>query len=84
MAEQEKNYLDLESTAAQVKKSIEEIVEICKAENINGVIPTTELTILPAAQISERLGLLGNEISVAKDITNKYITREKVKSVLGL
>lgn len=64
--------------------SIEEIVEICKAENINGVIPTTELTILPAAQISERLGLLGNEISVAKDITNKYITREKVKSVLGL
>ena len=27
MAEQEKNYLDLESTAAQVKKSIEEIVE---------------------------------------------------------
>lgn len=27
MAEQEKNYLDIESTAAQVKKSIEEIVE---------------------------------------------------------
>ena len=27
MAEQEKNYLDLEPTAAQVKKSIEEIVE---------------------------------------------------------
>ena len=27
MAEQEKNYLDLEPTAAQIKKSIEEIVE---------------------------------------------------------
>ena len=60
---------------------IDIITEICKREGIGGVIPTTELTILPAAEIAKNLNLLGNDIKVAKEITNKYLTREKVKAV---
>lgn len=64
--------------------NIDKIVSICEKNNISGIIATTELTILPAAQIADKLGLLGNKIKVAEEITNKFITREKVKNVKDL
>lgn len=59
----------------------DKIIGICKRENVTGIIPTTELTILPAAIVADSLGLLGNRVDVARDITNKYLTRNKVKNV---
>lgn len=58
---------------------VDKIVNICRDNNIEGVIPTTELTIYPAAQIAEKLGLNGNDSEIARIITNKNITRDKVK-----
>ncbi|MDP3386726.1 MAG: ATP-grasp domain-containing protein [Eubacteriales bacterium] len=63
---------------------INSIVEICQQIGISGVIATTELTIYPAAQIANILGLNGNPVNVAKDITNKSIVRDKVKNVKNL
>lgn len=60
---------------------VDEITEICRKEGIQGVIATTELTILPAAKIANQLGLNGNPIDVAEEITNKYLTRNKVRIV---
>ena len=60
---------------------VDEITEICRKEGIHGVIATTELTILPVAKIADRLGLNGNPICVAEEITNKYVTRDKVRNV---
>lgn len=63
---------------------IEGIVEICRKEGISGVIATTELTILPTAKVAHALGLNGNQIQNAEDITNKYQMRRKVEGVSGL
>lgn len=62
----------------------DEITKICKEGGINGVIATTELTILPAAKVADNLGLNGNPVKVAEEITNKYLTRNKVKNVKNL
>lgn len=62
----------------------ERITKICKDYNVNGIIPTTELTIWPASKIAGSLNLLGNSENVAREITNKYLTREKVKNVKHL
>lgn len=64
--------------------NVDEITRICREQGIKGVLATTELTIYPACQISHRLGLLANDLDVAKNITNKSVTREKVSSVIGL
>lgn len=62
----------------------DEIIQICKENKISGVIATTELTILPAAKVSSSLDLNGNSVKVAEEITNKYLTREKVNRVKEL
>lgn len=62
----------------------DEIIHICDENKINGVIATTELTILPAAKVAYHLGLNGNSIKAAEEITNKYFTREKVNKVKEL
>lgn len=62
----------------------DEILHICDENKINGVIATTELTILPAARVAYHLGLNGNSIRTAEEITNKYFTRLKVDSVKDL
>lgn len=59
---------------------VDEIAEVCQKTGIDGVIATTELTILPASRIADRLGLNGNPICVSKEITNKYVTRNKVRN----
>lgn len=63
---------------------INKIIETCLDVDIDGVIATTELTILPTAKVAEALKLLGNPINVAEDITNKYLTRNKVRNVANL
>ena len=63
---------------------IDTILRICREVGINGVVATTELTIYPAAQITNLLGLNGNPVNVAKDITNKAIVRNKVNGVKNL
>lgn len=50
---------------------IDKLVEICKREKINGVCPTTEITIAVAAKLTSALGLNGNPVEVAERITNK-------------
>lgn len=63
---------------------VDKITEVCEKARINGVIATTELTILPAARIAARLGLNGNPVCVSEEITNKYVTRNKVRNVKSM
>lgn len=63
---------------------IEKITDICRKNKVNGIIPTTELTILPSARIAANLGLNGNSINAASDITNKFLTRNKVTNLKNL
>lgn len=63
---------------------VEELARICKEIGISGVVATTELTIWPAAFVADKLELNGNKVDVAKNITNKIWTREKLKNIKGL
>lgn len=63
---------------------VDAITKICKEVGVTGVIPTTELTILPAARIAKNLNAISNDVVVAKEITNKFLTREKVKNVSSI
>lgn len=60
------------------------IVEICKEIGIDGVVPTTELSVPITAYVAEQLGLLGNPVEVANEITNKYRNRECIKHLTDL
>lgn len=63
---------------------VNELARVCAEIGVNGVVATTELTIYPAAFVAHTLGLNGNDVRVALDITNKAVVREKVKNVEGL
>ena len=63
---------------------VDKLTKICEDIGINGVVATTELTIWPAAYVADKLGLNGNRVEVAKNITNKQVIRQKVKDVKGL
>ncbi len=63
---------------------IDKLVEICKSENVNGVCPTTEITIAVAAKLTSILGLNGNPQEVADRITNKLANRRLVANVDGM
>ncbi|HBK02663.1 MAG TPA: hypothetical protein DDY77_06515 [Clostridiales bacterium] len=56
----------------------------CEKIGINGVVATTELTIFPAAYVAKSMNLPGNNIEVAKYITDKTVVREKVKNIANL
>lgn len=60
------------------------IVEICKEIGVNGVVPTTELSVPITAYVADKLGLLGNPVEVAENITNKYRNRECIKHLTDL
>lgn len=60
--------------------NIDRICEIFSQFNIQGVIATTELTILPASQIADKLNLISNPIAVSKNITDKLWVRNKIKA----
>lgn len=60
------------------------IVTICKEIGVDGVVPTTELSVPITAYVAEKLGLLGNPVKVAEVITNKYRNRECIKDLTDL
>jgi biotin carboxylase len=60
------------------------LVKACMDANIDGVVATTELTIWPTSVVAANLGLNGNDVNVAHQITNKYLVRNKVKRVTSL
>lgn len=63
---------------------IDKLIEICRNEKINGVCPTTEITIAVAAKLTSVLGLIGNPQDVANRITNKLANRKLVANVDGM
>lgn len=63
---------------------IDGLTEECEKIGIDGVVATTELTILPANQVASNLGLVSNDIEVARNITDKTYIREKTRNVEGL
>lgn len=60
------------------------IVQIARKVGIDGVLPTTELTVWPCAYVAHALGLPGNDPEAARLLTNKYRNREMVKRIAGL
>ena len=60
------------------------IVEICKKENILGVIATTELTVAIAAYVAEALNSPGISYQNALCITDKFRNRVVCQEVKGL
>lgn len=83
--------IDDNSVAAEVAHfhrvnvlDVDSLTKVCRELGINGVVATTELTIWPANQIAFNLGLNGNDVDVAKEITDKTIIRKKTSDVEGL
>lgn len=60
------------------------IVNICKDLGVSGVVATTELTVFIAAYVADRLGLLGNPVDVAFQITDKYRNRKCIEELTDL
>lgn len=59
---------------------MDDIVKICKDNNIGGVVPTTELTIAVCSYVAEKLGCPVNvNYENAVNITNKGWVRDKNK-----
>ena len=63
---------------------VAKIVEICKEVGIDGVVATTELSVSITAQVADALGLPGNPVEVAKEITDKYRNRECIQNLKHL
>lgn len=55
----------------------EEILAVCKKEAVDGVVPTTELTVPVAAYVADGLGLPGLDPAVAARITDKAYVRSR-------
>lgn len=62
----------------------DEIVTICKEIGVDGVVPTTELSVPITAYVAEKLGLPGNPVEVAEVITNKYRNRKCIENLTDL
>lgn len=63
---------------------VDKLLNICRILEVNGVVATTELTIWPTAYVAKNMGLLGNTVEIAKNITDKFWVRNKVKNVKDL
>lgn len=61
----------------------EEILKVCVENGINGVVATTEITIVIAAYIAEKMGLIGIPYELSKTITDKYLNRKRTYNVDG-
>lgn len=62
----------------------EKILEICKAEGVQAVLATTELTVAIAAYIAEGLRTPGLPYDIACVITDKYRNRVACKNLTFL
>lgn len=60
----------------------ESILSVCRQEKIQGVLPTTELTIPTAAFLAESMGLNGNPLKVMTNITSKPWVRDRLKDAV--
>lgn len=56
------------------------LIDICKKENVKGILATTELTVKIASIVAKALDLPCNPPEVATNITNKGWVREKGKN----
>lgn len=59
----------------------DKIVEICKKENVQGVLATTELTVEIAAYVAQELGTPGLPYGIARVITDKYRNRTACRAL---
>lgn len=62
----------------------ENVLQLCKQINIDGIVATTELTISTAAYVAEMMRLVGIPYSVAEVITDKYRNRVVTHDVANL
>lgn len=74
-----KDYVDFFVHISVTEK--EQICEYCSKVGIHGVVASSGVALVTAAYIAEQLGLIGNALSVAQEIRNKYRNREKIKGV---
>lgn len=63
---------------------VDAIARACAKIGVDGVLPTTELTIYPCAYVADKLGLVGNDPAVAAELTNKFRNRKACEGVEGL
>ncbi|MBO2524315.1 MAG: hypothetical protein CW341_01240 [Bacteroidetes bacterium] len=63
---------------------MDRVLDICRQLKIDGVVPTTELTVQVAAYVAEKMGLNGIPFEVAKVVTDKYRNRQLCKSLAQL
>lgn len=62
----------------------DKIVEICREIGIDGVVPTTELSVAITAYVADKLGKPGNPIDVAEVITDKFRNRKCIERLNSL
>lgn len=65
-------------------KDKEHVLQACKELMIDGVVPTTELTIPIAAYVASKMHLNGIDYGVSKVITDKVRNRNLCKSITDL
>ena len=64
--------------------NMDKVLDICRQLKIDGVVPTTELTVPVAAYVAEKMGLNGIPFDVARVVTDKYRNRQLCKSLAQL
>ena len=57
------------------------IADSCRELNVNGVMPSSELSTEVAARVAHEAGLLGNEVEKGFGGKNKYFMRTKVSQL---
>ena len=59
----------------------DKVVDICKKENIQGILCATESALYDTACIASKLGLVCNSVEVAKNVTNKFYVRSNTNDL---
>lgn len=62
----------------------DQIIDTCRNIGIQGVLPTTELTVSIAAIVSKALGLPGMPVELSKSVTDKGFVRDRARLVKEL
>ncbi len=60
------------------------IADSCRELNVNGVIPSSELSTEVAARVAHEAGLLGNDIEHGFGAKNKFIMRTRVSQLTSI
>ena len=63
---------------------IQFIADSCRELNVNGVMPSSELSTEVAARVAHKAGLLGNDIEHGFGGKNKYFMRTKVANLVSV